>query len=328
MHPHHLGCPPSCHQHHIVQASAEKARLLWVALLLISGFAIAELTVGWFSHSLALLAESGHMLADALALGLALLATWIARFPASNQATFGYRRVEILAAFANGIGLAIVSVWIGWEAIARLQAPPDQILSLPMLITAIVGLGVNSLNAFLLHDNSHDDLNLRGAFLHMVADAISSVGVIVAAIAVWRFQWNWADGAISLGVAGLIGVSAIPLIRQSLQILLEKTPSHLDLAQIQAHLGSFAGVETVERLRVWSIALGQEALTAQLTVDLKDGLERDRLLPANSNFARARVWHPGNVCSDGGTRGGGDRQFVCQWRGHLYRSIENFAALK
>ena len=279
MHPHHLGCPPSCHQHHIdLQASAEKARLLWVALLLISGFAIAELAVGWFSHSLALLAESGHMISDALALGLALLATWIARFPASNQATFGYRRVEILAAFANGIGLAIVSVWIGWEAIARLQAPPDQILSLPMLITAIVGLGVNSLNAFLLHDNSHDDLNLRGAFLHMVADAVSSVGVIVAAIAVWRFQWNWADGAISLGVAVLIGVSAIPLIRQSLQILLEKTPSHLDLAQIQAHLGSFAGVETVERLRVWSIALGQEALTAQITVDLKDGLERDRLL--------------------------------------------------
>ena len=279
MHPHHLGCPPSCHPHHIdLQASAEKARLLWIALLLISGFAIAELAVGWFSHSLALLAESGHMISDALALGLALLATWIARFPASNQATFGYRRVEILAAFANGIGLAIVSVWIGWEAIARLQAPPDQILSLPMLITAIVGLGVNSLNAFLLHDNSHDDLNLRGAFLHMVADAVSSVGVIVAAIAVWRFQWNWADGAISLGVAVLIGVSAIPLIRQSLQILLEKTPSHLDLAQIQAHLGSFAGVETVERLRVWSIALGQEALTAQLTVDLKDGLERDRLL--------------------------------------------------
>jgi cobalt-zinc-cadmium efflux system protein len=279
LHHHPLGCPPSCHHHLLdLQASAEKARLLWIALLLISGFAIAELAVGWFSHSLALLAESGHMISDALALGLALLATWIARFPASNQATFGYRRVESLAAFANGIGLAIVAVWIGWEAIARLQTPPDQILSLPMLITAIAGLGVNSLNAFLLHDNSHHDLNLRGAFLHMVADAVSSVGVIVAAIAVWRFQWNWADGAISLGVAGLIGVSAVPLLRQSLQILLEKTPSHLDLPQIQAHLGSFAGVETVERLRVWSIALGQEALTAQLTVSLKDGLERDRLL--------------------------------------------------
>ena len=279
MHQHHLGCPASCNQHHIdLRASAAKAKQLWIALGLISSFAIAELAVGWFSHSLALLAESGHMISDALALGLALLATWIARFPTSNQATFGYRRVEILAAFANGIGLALVALWIGWEAIARLQAPPDQILSLPMLITAIVGLAVNSLNAFLLHDNSHQDLNLRGAFLHMVADAVSSVGVIVAAIGVWQFQWNWADGAISLGVAGLIGVSAVPLIRQSLQILLEKTPSHLDLPQIQTHLLSFEGVESIERLKVWTIALGQEALTAELTTSLRDGSDRDRLL--------------------------------------------------
>lgn len=278
MHIHLLGCSQHCNHSPIEPQGPEKSRLLWIALILIGSFSIAELVVGLASHSLALLAESGHMLSDTLALGLALLATWIARFPASEQAPFGYRRVEILAALTNGLGLVAVAVWIAWEAIARLQAPATEILSLPMLVTAIVALGVNSLNAFLLHDHSHHDLNLRGAFLHMVADAISSVGVIFAAVAVWLLGWNWADGAISLVVAAFIGVGAVPLIRQSLHILLEKAPSHLDLELLQAHLQSFEGVEGIETLRVWTIALAQDALSAHLTVNLRDGLERDRLL--------------------------------------------------
>jgi len=275
MHFHSHSCRPSCDCN---DPPSYKIRQLWIALALISIFAVAELSVGLFSHSLALLAESGHMLSDALALGVALLATWMAQLPASNQATFGYRRVEILAALANGVGLIVVAGLIAWEAIARLQEPPTEILSLPMLITAIVGLGVNSLNAFLLHDDSHHDLNLQGAFLHMVADAVSSVGVIGAAIAVWLFHWNWADGAISLSVAIFIGIGAIPIIRQSCHILLEKTPPHLDVEQIQTHLQGFLGVKAVERIHVWTIALGQEALFAELTVDIRDGEERDRLL--------------------------------------------------
>ncbi|NJR41249.1 MAG: cation transporter [Leptolyngbyaceae cyanobacterium CSU_1_4] len=153
-----------------------------------------------------------------------------------------------------------------------------EILSLPMLITAIGGLAVNSLNAFLLHNDRHQDLNLQGAFLHMVADAVSSVGVIGAAIAVGFFHWNWADGAISLSVALLIGIGAIPIIRQSCNILLEKTPPHLDAEQIQAHLQSFLGVKAVDRLHLWTIALGQEVLFAELIVEIREGEERDRLL--------------------------------------------------
>jgi cobalt-zinc-cadmium efflux system protein len=274
-HHHHSGC---CHSHTVHQGSTVKIRRLWLALILIGCFAGIELGVGVLSHSLALLAESGHMLSDGLALGLALLATWIAQFPASGQATFGYRRVEIVAALANGVGLLVVAGLIGWESVIRLQAPPTEILSLPMLMTAIAGLGVNSLNAWLLHDDNQHDLNLRGAFLHMVADAVSSVGVILAAIAVWTLHWNWADGAISLGVALFIALGAIPLIRQSLHILLEKTPDHLDLDQVQAHLEGFDGVEAVYNLRVWTIALGQEALSAHLMINLNDGLGRDRLL--------------------------------------------------
>lgn len=279
----HHHCYPGCAHTSMgdsstLNASGQKARSLWIALLLIVGFAIAELSVGVFSHSLALVAESGHMLSDGLALGLALIATWIARFPASNQATFGYRRIEILAALANGIGLTLVAIWIAWEAITRLHSPTDEILSLPMLVTAAIGLGINSLNAVLLHADSHDDLNLRGAFLHMVADAISSIGVILAAIGVWAFGWNWADSAISFAVAAFVGLGAIPLIRQSLHILLEKAPSHLDINQIQMHLSGFAGVESVTNLRVWSIALGQEALSAHLIVQTPQVEGRDRLL--------------------------------------------------
>ncbi|CAN1210266.1 cation diffusion facilitator family transporter [Tumidithrix helvetica PCC 7403] len=260
------------------KAASHKVRLLWTVLILVSSFSIAELWVGLSSHSLSLLADSGHMLSDGLTLGLALMATWIAQRPANQKAPFGYRRVEVLAALVNALGVEILAGWLAWEAVMRLQTPPDDILSLPMLITAIAGLGINSLNAWLLHKDSHDDLNLKGAFLHVVSDAISSVGVILAATAVWKLQWNWADGAIGLGVAILIGLGSIPLIRQSLGILLERAPGYLDIEAIQAHLESFDGVAAVANLRVWSIALQQEALLAELKVFTQDGRERDRLL--------------------------------------------------
>jgi cobalt-zinc-cadmium efflux system protein len=276
-HFHSLSCPPSCN-HYEVRPAGDKARSLVMALILLLGAALAEFSVGLVSHSLALVAESGHMLSDGLALGLALLATWIAQFPSSQQATFGYRRIEILAALANGLGLLVVASWIVWEAMTRLQAPSEEILSVPMLITAMVGLGINSINAGLLHRDSHHDLNLRGAFLHMVADALSSVGVMLAAVVIWQFGWTWADGAVSLAVGVLIAIGAVPLIRQSLHILLEKTPSHLNLEQIAAHLNSFAGVVAVDHLRAWTIALGQDALSAHLTVSCNDGSKRDRLL--------------------------------------------------
>jgi cobalt-zinc-cadmium efflux system protein len=275
-HHHSLDCNHDCDRS--AEASAHKVRLLWTVLILVSSFSIAELCVGLSSHSLSLLADSGHMLSDGLTLGLALIATWIAQRPANLKASFGYRRVEVLAALVNALGVAVVAGWLAWEALMRLQSPPDDILSLPMLITAIAGLGVNGLNAFLLHKDSQDDLNLKGAFLHVVSDAISSVGVIFAAIAVWQWQWNWADGAIGLGVSILIGLGTIPLIQQSLRILLEQAPSYLDVAIIQSELESFDGVKAVTNLKVWSIALQQEALFADLKVSTQDGMERDRLL--------------------------------------------------
>ncbi len=225
MHHHHShNCVRGCTFESEGSKRLQKVRLLWTALLLVSCFSLLELAVSFWSHSLALQAESGHMISDSLALGLSLLTAWSAQFRKSNQ-VLGYLRVEVLAALANGIGLVAIAVWIGWEAISRLQSPPSDILSLPMLITAGVGLGVNSINALLLHDSSHHDLNIRGAFLHVLADLISSVGVILAAIAVWLMHWLWADGFISLFVSGLIFLSAIPLIIQSLKIWLNKSPN-------------------------------------------------------------------------------------------------------
>ncbi len=247
--------------------------------MLIISFAGVELVVAGVSHSLALFAEAGHMVSDAIALGLALLATWMAQLPASAQATFGYRRIEILAALLNGMGLLGIAAWIAWEAWSHWHmSTASEILSLPMLITAIVGLGVNSLNAVLLHPGSATDLNLRGAFLHMLADAISSVGVILAALLISLWDWQWVDSVVGLGVALLIGAGALPLIRQSVHILLEKVPLHLDAAAITAHLNQFEGVVAVQNLRIWTIALGQDALSAQLTVSFTDGTKRDRLL--------------------------------------------------
>ncbi|MBD1912616.1 cation diffusion facilitator family transporter [Leptolyngbya sp. FACHB-16] len=272
----HRSCDP---RHCRVKAdSATKQRLLWTALLLLCGFSVVEFAVSVSSHSLALLAEAGHLLSDGMALGVALLATVLARKPASERAPFGYGRLEILAALVQGLGLVAIALWVAWEAIERLQSPAVDILGIPMLITAIAGFAVSALNATLLHDHSHHDLNLRGAFLHMVADALSAVGVMLAALAVWAFQWNWADGVISLGVAVLIGFGAIPLIRDSLSILLEQTPAYRDLDELETFLLSQEGVLRVEKLRVWAIAPGHDNLNAYLVVNLLHGADRDRLL--------------------------------------------------
>lgn len=203
-----------------------KQRQLLTALLLVGSFAGVEGTIGLSSHSLALVAEAGHLVSDCFALFLALLATRIAQSPiqwgwiGENTVTIKPNRSpETWAALLNGLGLVAVTVWIIWEAIERFQTATPEISSVPMLMTAIVGLIVNGINIAVLHQGSDFDLNLRAAFLHVVADALGAIGVIVAAIAVAVFHWMWADGAISLAIAVLILGSTIPLIRQSIQEL-------------------------------------------------------------------------------------------------------------
>ncbi|MGD1853256.1 MAG: cation diffusion facilitator family transporter [Leptolyngbyaceae cyanobacterium] len=236
-----------------------------IALVMVAGFSAVELRMSHHSHSLSLVADAGHMVADVFAIAMSLLAAWITRWPTSARAPFGYRRVEILAALVNGIGLLLIAGWIMQESIAQLQLPSHEILTHPMALTALGGLGVHGINAFLLHRHTDDDLNLRGAFLHTMADALSCLGVLLVAAAVHWLGWQWMDGGVSVAIALLIFAGAIPLIRQSLSILLEQTPEHINPDAIRQHLLTFEDVAQIAQLRIWTIAPGQVYLTANLT---------------------------------------------------------------
>lgn len=255
----------------------QKTRVLWITIGLLLSFFAAELAIGVWSHSLSLLADAEHLVSDIAALGLTLLACWLAERPAAGRATFAYHRVEVLVALVNGLSLLAIAAFIAWEAMTRIQAP-EALLGLPMLIGAGIGLAVNCLNMSLLHQHSHHDVNLRGAFLHVVADAISSVGVILAAIAVYFLNWLWMDTIASLFVAGLTALSAIPLVKESLEILMEYAPRESKPDEVIASLKSFAAVYRVEKLHIWTITSGQIMLCAHLIVEPINAQERDQLL--------------------------------------------------
>lgn len=265
--------------------STDKLRRLGIALALISGFAIAEVAVGWFSHSLALVAESVHMVSDCIALGIALLAAWLGQRAANDHqgtrpAVMGQNRVELWAALGNGVGLLLIALWIVRESITHLQSPPEHILSAPMLMTAIAGFGVNTLNASLLHSHSHEDLNLRGAFLHMVADAASSVGVILAAIAVSVWNWTWADSVTSLGVAVLIVVGSVPLIYQSVQVLIAQTALRRRVELLESSIQLLDGVVAVAITQTNGGSAKVDAVPTFSIQTITDGVDadgRDRL---------------------------------------------------
>ncbi|MFL9452716.1 MULTISPECIES: cation diffusion facilitator family transporter [Nostocales] len=248
-----------------------------IIVCLLVGFFVTEWSVGLWSGSLSLQADAEHILSDVAALGISLLASWLAQKPGGDRATFGHRRIEILAALANGLSLLVIALFICWEAIHHLRSP-EGISGLPMLVVATIGLIVNLLNITLLHPHSHNDLNLRGALLHVIADTASSLGVILAAVAIHLWNWLWADAVISLFVAGFTGLSALPLLQESLLILLEYAPPSTDPIEVEASLKSFPQVVNVEQLRVWRISREQVMLCAHITVDCMTFEESNGLL--------------------------------------------------
>ncbi|MEH1854430.1 MAG: cation diffusion facilitator family transporter [Nostoc sp.] len=263
----------------------QKSKVLWLTVGLLAVFFIAEWSVGLWSQSLSLQADAGHILSDITALAISLLASFLAQQPAKKKATFGNQRIEVLAALLNGLSLLANATFIIFEAIQRWQHPAA-ILGLPMLGIAVLGLIVNLLNITLLHPHTHDDLNLRGALLHVIADTASSVGVIIAAIAVHLWDWWWADVAISLVVAIFTGLSALPLVQESLKIFLEYAPESIDPLEVEISLKSFPGVVQVEKLHIWTLSLNKVMLCANLTVECTTIQERDRLLNKLENHIR------------------------------------------
>jgi cobalt-zinc-cadmium efflux system protein len=250
--------------------SRYQARLVW-ALGLTGAFLVVEVIGGVWTGSLALLADAGHMLTDVGGLTLSLLAIHFARRPPGPSNTYGYVRTEILAALANGVVLLGVAAFILYEAYRRIWTPPE-ILAGPMLVIAVLGLGVNLVGMWLLRGGAGESLNLRGAYLELLGDALGSVGVILAAVIIQTTGFTLADPLISAGIGLFILPRTWGLLRQAVHVLMEGVPPHLDLGEIEAAMRSAHGVRTVHDLHVWTLTSGKEAMSAHVLVDdLADG---------------------------------------------------------
>ena len=258
-HHHHAG-----HDHGGHSRGAGRRALTFV-FFLTTAFLLVEVVGGFLTGSLALLADAGHMASDAVSLGLALFAAWLAGRPATPRRSFGYKRAEILAALANGVTLVAVSVWIFVEAFRRLQ-DPEPILGGWMMAVAVVGLLVNVAGAAVLSRSGGESLNVEGALRHVLADLLGSVGVIVAAGVILLTGWRYADPLVSAVIGVLVLASSWKLLRDSTNILLETTPRDVDAEQVGRKMAATPGVQEVHDLHIWTITSGFPALSAHVLV--------------------------------------------------------------
>ena len=241
-------------------------RSLVTALVLITGYMVAEVAGGILSGSLALIADAGHMLTDAASIALALLAMHFAERPPSARRTFGYHRIEILAALVNALTLWLVAAWVMVEAWHRFRDVPDVDGGL-MLSVGAVGLVVNVLAAWMLQRSAGHSVNVEGAFRHVMADLLGSVGVVVSGILVWAFGWTLADPILSVVIGVLILLSTWRLLAKVVHVLLEGAPDHVDVSRLCRELQRVQGVVEVHDMHVWTIAEGYDALAAHVVVD-------------------------------------------------------------
>ena len=253
------------HGHHHEAGRGESRRALSITLALTASFTVAEVIGGLLTGSLALLADAGHMLSDNLSLVLALFAAWLAGRPETPERSFGYKRAEILAALANGVTLVAISIWIFVEAFSRLREPPE-ILGTPMLVIAALGLLVNAAGAIVLSRSGGESLNVQGALRHVLADALGSVGVIVAELVIILTGWRYADTLVSVAIEFMILASSWSLLRDSTNVLLEATPRGMSAEEIGRKMAGAEGVAEVHDLHIWEITSGFPALSAHVLV--------------------------------------------------------------
>lgn len=273
-HDDHAEC---AHDHGIHARRPSVTRALLIALGLTLALMVAEAIGGWLSNSLALLADAGHMLTDAGALGLSLFVAWMCRQPSSPEKTYGYWRWEILAALLNGATLLLISFWIVWEALARFRTP-EPVAGGMMLAFAVIGLVVNLIAVWILHGVNGHSLNVRGAYLHVLGDMLASGGTVVAAVLVRMTGWLIADPIASLVSTVLIIGSAWRLVREAVDVLLEAAPPHIALEAVRGRLQAIPGVESVHDLHVWTVSSGVVAMSVHAIVrrpeEHQDVLER------------------------------------------------------
>ena len=266
---------------HLAQGRTTPLPRLWLVLGLTGAFMVLEVVGGWLSGSLALLADAGHMLTDAGALALALLTAWIARRPANDSKTYGYLRWEILAALVNGAALFGIAAWVVLEALRRINHP-QPIRSGMFLAIAAAGLVVNLISLGLLHGARSGSLNARGAYLHVLSDALGSLGALAAAAIIWSTGWTVADPIASIALSLLILVGAWRLLRESTAILLESVPGHVSMSEVQRRILAVPGVRAAHDLHVWTVVNGVVAMSGHAVVPdlgahpgVLDGIRRE-----------------------------------------------------
>ncbi len=243
-------------------------RSLFISLFLISGFMIAEVIGGIMSGSLALLADAGHMVTDALAIGLALFALWIGDRVEDATRTYGFRRAEVLAALINALSLWLIVAWIFFEAYHRIRGIEEAHVEGPLMLTVgALGLVVNIVAAWILHGSSEHSLNVEGAFWHVMGDLLGSVGVVVSGLVIIFTGWELIDPIISVLIGLLILVSSWSLAKKVLVVLLEGVPSHVDVERLCNQIEDLPHVTLVHDVHVWTIASGYESMTAHVLVD-------------------------------------------------------------
>jgi cobalt-zinc-cadmium efflux system protein len=280
--------PAEAHCTYRAPLNVETRRRLTLALAITAAVMVVEFVGGWLAGSLALLADAAHMLADVAALALALVAAWIARRPATPERSFGFLRLEILAALVNGAVLFAIALGIGVEAWRRVHAP-EAVNGVLLLGVAAIGFAANVGAAVVLHRGHQHSLNQRGAYLHVLGDLLGSVGALIAGAIVIATGWTLADPLISVLIGLLVLASAWRLVKESLDVLLEATPRHIALSDVHERIVSVPGVESVHDLHLWTVTSGVVAMSGHLVV--KNPSDNQPILEAVQNRMRAMGIH-------------------------------------
>lgn len=256
------------HHHGHDHAHGSNKKTLVISFIIITSYMAIEAIGGFMTNSLALLSDAGHMLSDAISLGIALLALTLGEKAANYSKTYGYKRFEILAAVLNGGTLIFVSLYIFYEAIQRFQNPPA-VASIGMLIIASIGLLVNIVVAWIMirGGDIEENLNMRGAYMHVMSDMLGSIGAIIAALLIIFFGWGWADPLASVIVAGLVLRSGYYITKSGLHVLMEGTPPNINVDDVIKIIRNTKGIQSVHDLHVWSITSGLNALSCHAVVN-------------------------------------------------------------
>ncbi|WP_017606798.1 cation diffusion facilitator family transporter [Nocardiopsis alkaliphila] len=265
------------HDHGPITAGAANRRRLTVVLGMMLTVALVQVIGAKLSGSIALLADAGHTVTDSLGVALALVAVWIAARPATSERTFGLQRAEILAAAVNAIVLFVLCAFIVMEAVDRFREPAE-VSGVGMVMVAGFGLVMNVVALFVLKSGAEESLNVKGAYLEVLSDALASVGVIIGGLLVLFLGWRQADTLVSLGIAAIIVPRAWSLLREAVHILLEATPKGMDLNELRAHLMDHPAVLDVHDLHVWTITSGVPVMSAHVVVAEEDLRDTGRML--------------------------------------------------